>query len=253
MVISLDPTGIEALDEILGGGIPRPSGNLMIGTSGSGKTVLAKQIAVNMLQQGCAVSYYCIDSNADTVKEDLTELGVDVEAYQEQELLFFLDLFSKAVERVGGSYQSFEPGTSVLQSGLQFSDLVDLGRKFTMKNIKKGIREIVLMDSITTLFLMSDAKEVFHYTQTLKYATRFANAIGIALHHIDILDTKIENALYGFADGIIKLDRSNESSFGTITGTISIVRMGKQKYLPGNFYYEVTGNRINISTVVGIV
>ena len=98
MVISLDPTGIEALDEILGGGIPRPSGNLMIGPSGSGKTVLAKEIAVNMLQQGCAVSYYCIDNSADTVKEDLKELGVDVETYQEQELLFFLDLFSKAVE-----------------------------------------------------------------------------------------------------------------------------------------------------------
>ena len=53
----LDSTGIEELDKILGGGLPRPSTIGLIGPLGSGKSILARQIAANMLKAGCAVTY----------------------------------------------------------------------------------------------------------------------------------------------------------------------------------------------------
>src|ERR1700677_5146456 len=39
------PTGVRGLDDILGGGIPEFSFNIIAGTPGSGKTTLAHQIA----------------------------------------------------------------------------------------------------------------------------------------------------------------------------------------------------------------
>ena len=38
------PTGVPGLDQILGGGLPEFSFNLIAGTPGAGKTTLAQQI-----------------------------------------------------------------------------------------------------------------------------------------------------------------------------------------------------------------
>lgn len=252
----MDSTGIDALDEILGGGFLRPSANLLAGPKGSGKKVLLKELAISMLQQGYAVSYYCIDDSADQVRADLAYMALPVADYEAASLLFFVDIFSKAVNNVKDSWKNEEPIASVLMSGLQFSDLVNMGREFTLKNMKRRINEVVLMDSITPFFLMSDTREVYHYLQTLKYATRFANAIGIGLHHTGLLENKLENALYGFPDVIIHMEQTSENEFlvnETVNGTISVVRMTGHAHKKGKFYYEVMDRRLSISTIVGIV
>jgi archaellum biogenesis ATPase FlaH len=131
-----------------------------------------------------------------------------------------------------------------------------MGREFTLKNMKRRINEVVLMDSITPFFLMSDTREVYHYLQTLKYATRFANAIGIGLHHTGLLENKLENALYGFPDVIIHMEQTSENEFlvnETVNGTISVVRMTGHAHKKGKFYYEVMDRRLSISTIIGIV
>ena len=42
-------TGIDGLDAILEGGLPRPSANLLIGPVGCGKLVLARELVGNLL------------------------------------------------------------------------------------------------------------------------------------------------------------------------------------------------------------
>lgn len=247
----LESTGIEDLDKILGGGLPRPSTIGLLGPLGSGKSILSREIAANMLKAGNAVNVYAIDQSADEIRYSLRAMDVDVEKYEKEGTLFFMDIFSRGVEKMKESYTKFEPGSSVLQSGLQFSDLIEMGREFTLKNLKK--KQLGLMDSITPLFLMSDVREVFHYCQTLKYATRFANAIGIAVHHTGVLEQKLENALFGFADGIIELEKSSDISGGQIYGNLNVIRMLTQKFLRGKFYYEVKNDRFSVSAVAGIV
>ncbi len=44
------PTGIAGLDEITGGGLPRGRTTLLVGGSGSGKTILALQFLVDGAQ-----------------------------------------------------------------------------------------------------------------------------------------------------------------------------------------------------------
>lgn len=248
----MDPTGIEELDKILGGGVPRPSTIGLVGPLGSGKSTLARQIAANALKMGCAVTYYSIDQSGDETRKALEDMGVDVKNYEEQSSLCFIDIFRRGVDRMKNSYTKFESGSSVLASGLQFSDLIEMGRDFTLKNMKR--RHLGLMDSITPLFLTSDSKEVFHYCQVLKYATRFVNAIGIAVHHTGVLEEKTENALFGFADGVIEMKKKSDAiSGGPVVGGLRVVRMGNQPFLPGTYYYEVKEGRVRISLVPGLL
>jgi len=248
----LEPTGVEELDKILGGGIPRPSTVGLVGPLGSGKSTLGRQIAANMLKKGYAVTYYSIDQSGDETRRALEAIGVGVKSYEEQNSLCFIDIFKRGVERMQSSYTKFEPGSSVLSSGLQFSDLVELGRDFTLRNIKR--KHLGIMDSITPLFLTSDTKEIFHYCQVLKYATRFVNAIGIAIHHTAVLEEKTENALFGFADGVIEMKKKTDAiSGGPIVGGLRVARMGNQQYVSGTYYYEVTNRDVRISLVPGIL
>lgn len=248
----MDTTGIEELDKILGGGLPRPSTIGLVGPLGSGKSTLARQIAANMLKMGVAVTYYSIDQSGDETRLALESIGVDAKGYEDQNSLCFIDIFKRGVERMETSYTKLESGSSVLSSGLQFSDLIEMGRDFTLKNIKR--KHLGLMDSITPLFLTSDSKEIFHYCQVLKYATRFVNAIGIAIHHTGVLEDKTENALFGFADGVIEMKRKSDAmTGGPIVGGLRVVRMGNQPFLPGTYYYEVKDGRVQISLVPGIL
>lgn len=247
----MESTGIEALDKILGGGLPRPSTILIKGPLGSGKSTLAQQIFVNLFKASYAAMYYAIDNSADDARNSLIEIGVDVAKYEQEKSLYFLDVFTRGVAKVQDSYMKKESGSSVLQSGLQFSDLIEMGRDFTLKNM--GKKQVVLLDSFTPLLLMSDTREVFQYCQTLKYATRFANAIGIATYHTEVLDEKIENALLGFADGIIEMKKSGNVTSGPLIGNILVERMFNQPFLKGNFYYEIKNNKITISSIPGIV
>jgi circadian clock protein KaiC len=85
------PTGIEGLDEIIGGGLPKSRTTLITGGAGSGKTVLALQTLVNGArlwgEAGIFVAFeensHQIFTNADSFDWDLPGL--------EREKLFFLD------------------------------------------------------------------------------------------------------------------------------------------------------------------
>lgn len=252
----MDSTGIEALDEILGGGLPRPSGNLIAGPKRSAKSILIKELVTSMLQQGRAVSYYTIDDSADQARTDLATLGLDVDAYEKTQQLCFMDIFSRAVDNVADSWVNHKPGETVLMSGLHFTDLVEMGREFTMQNLKRHIPEVVVMESLTPFFLMNETREVFHYLQTLKYATRFAKAIGIAVHHTGLLDTAVENTLYSFSDVVLQMEQTRTTQHGSAestSGTLSVVRTTAQTHRTGRFYYEVLNGRLLISTLFGIL
>ena len=86
------PTGIAGLDEITGGGLPRGRTTLLVGGSGSGKTILALQYLVHGAQKrdepGIFVAFEetpaRIVSNAETFGWNLAEL-------QQQDKLYFMD------------------------------------------------------------------------------------------------------------------------------------------------------------------
>jgi circadian clock protein KaiC len=54
------PSGVPGLDEILGGGVPELSFNLIAGTPGSGKTTLAQQVMFNLASVDRPALYFTV-------------------------------------------------------------------------------------------------------------------------------------------------------------------------------------------------
>ena len=97
---AVEPTGIKVLDDLLGGGLPRPSAVGIIGAVGSGKSSLVRQLAVTMLERDFRVLYYAIDESAEDVRESVATYGIDVGKYESEGRLSFIDIFALGVDSI---------------------------------------------------------------------------------------------------------------------------------------------------------
>ena len=79
------PTGIQGLDEITGGGLPRGRPTLLCGSAGSGKTMLASEFLVHgALQYGEPGVFMMFEESAEELAQNLRSLGVDLEKLEKQ-------------------------------------------------------------------------------------------------------------------------------------------------------------------------
>ncbi|MCF8081644.1 MAG: circadian clock protein KaiC [Deltaproteobacteria bacterium] len=83
--LAKSPTGIQGLDEITGGGLPRGRPTLVCGSAGSGKTLLAMEFmvhgAVQYDEPGVFVSF---EENEEDLKENVASFGWDLSALSKQ-------------------------------------------------------------------------------------------------------------------------------------------------------------------------
>jgi circadian clock protein KaiC len=81
-------TGIEGLDEITGGGLPRGRPTLVCGSSGCGKTLLAAEFLVRgVLQFGEPGVFMAFEETAEDLTRNLRSLGFDLDKLVDQNKL----------------------------------------------------------------------------------------------------------------------------------------------------------------------
>ncbi|HLC10499.1 MAG TPA: ATPase domain-containing protein, partial [Candidatus Bathyarchaeia archaeon] len=155
---ALQPTGIPILDKVTGGGFPRPSAIALMGPIGSGKSSLVRELVTNFIRQGCSLLYYCIDDPADIVKLGLEDHHIAVDKIEQEGRLEFVDMFSLGAQKLAESLPKMDP-SEILEETLKFQDLLSYGRNFALK---PGMGpKIIVMDSITPFFLLTEARKVF--------------------------------------------------------------------------------------------
>ena len=90
--VSRSPTGIEGLDSMIGGGIPRGRVVLVSGGPGTGKTTLAVQFLVNgILKYGENGIFVSLDEPQHKIFEEARILGWDLEKLCREQKLAFVD------------------------------------------------------------------------------------------------------------------------------------------------------------------
>lgn len=240
---TLQPTGVALLDKVTGGGFPRPAAVSLMGPIGSGKSTLLRELGANFLRQGCRVLYYCIDDPADVVKLGLEDHHIAVSKVEEEGRLEFVDMFSLGAQKLAESLPRMDPG-EIMEETLKFQDLLSLGREFALRPTDQP--KIIVMDSVTPFFLLTEARRVFQYVQVMRYLARMAGALTLAAFHTEVVDPSIENATANLADGVIEM-RKRTGEVLLKGGTLKVLRMGRNLTPSRGYYYQITNQGIVFS------
>ncbi|WP_309492997.1 RAD55 family ATPase [Candidatus Hecatella orcuttiae] len=86
------PTGIEGLDEILGGGLPQGRNILVIGGPGTGKTILSAQYLCNGISMFNEKGLYItLEEDVSSLKRELSKLDLNFEKHEKDGMLKIVD------------------------------------------------------------------------------------------------------------------------------------------------------------------
>ena len=75
------PSGIQALDELLGGGIERGTSTLLVGAPGTGKSSVAVQFALSAAQRGETAALFIFDESIATMLTRARGMGMDLHPF----------------------------------------------------------------------------------------------------------------------------------------------------------------------------
>ncbi len=158
-------TGVPGLDELLHGGIPEGRATLITGRSGTGKTVLALQIAATLARRGLPVIFVAVEETPEDLRTSADALNFDYSGLLAAQKLCFAD-----ASRLDGS---------TIVTGEY--DLEGLSHRLEALAGQIGARALVL-DSATALFSPRPALEELrsHFFQ-LVAALRSLNLTSIIL------------------------------------------------------------------------
>lgn len=81
------PSGNEALDNLLGGGLPKGTSTLLLGPAGTGKSTISTQFAVTAAKRGERCALFIFDENLSTFRSRSRKLGIAVEPHIESGMM----------------------------------------------------------------------------------------------------------------------------------------------------------------------
>ena len=213
------PSGVRGLDEILGGGIPEFSFNIIAGMPGCGKTTLAHQIVFANATAAKPALYFTV----------LGEPALKMLRYQQQFSFFDETKLGKAIRFINLSDIVLEQDLSTV--------LAEITRQVTAAN-----PSVVVVDSFRTVVrkAMSGAgeAEMPSFVQRLAQfltgweATTFL--VGEYVH-----DEIRDNPLFTIADGLFWLSQVAERN--SVVRKLQIVKLRGQETVPGLHTIRISG------------
>lgn len=103
-------TGIESLNKFTEGGFEKNSVNLLVGSSGSGKSIFAVQFLIEGIKKGEKCLYVTFEEKKEEFFSNMIDFGWDLEKLEKEEKFLFLEYSPEKVrtmlEEGGGSIES---------------------------------------------------------------------------------------------------------------------------------------------------
>ena len=218
-------TGIPGLDDLLGGGIPEFSFNLIAGAPGCGKTTLAHQLMFSLAAPDCRAIFFTV----------LGEPSLKMLRYQQQ--FSFFD-FSKTGESV-----KFVNLADEIISGNY--DLV-LAR--IVEETKAFMPSLIFVDSFRSIVQASQyhdkgQSDLQHFVQRLSMQMTSWHATTFLIG--EYVENEAQTGpVYTIADGIFWLSQSAQRN--SVVRKIQIVKMRGQANSPGSHTFRIGKDGLHI-------
>jgi circadian clock protein KaiC len=212
------PTGVPGLDEILGGGLPEFSFNIIAGAPGSGKTTLAHQIVFTNATPERPALYFTI----------LGEPALKMLRYQQQYTFFDQAKLNNAVRFINLSQVVLE------------NDL-DAVLEEIAKEVEKASPGIVVVDSFRTVVRKalggSTEVELQSFIQRLALLLTSWQATTFLVG--EYVEGEIrDNPVFTVSDGLLWLYQASDRN--SILRKLQIVKLRGQASVPGLHTFRIT-------------
>ena len=144
-------TGINGLDEMLHGGLPRGRTILVVGSPGSGKTTFAMQFLVGGGNLGEPGLYISLEEKPERMKANLSSFGWNLDTLEHDGKITFIDAteLRKPSKRIGSSLASPEDRITLTLPEVTLGSLLRTIRRVAAE---EGTQRIIV-DPINSLML----------------------------------------------------------------------------------------------------
>jgi len=168
-------SGVPGFDSLIEGGFESESINLVVGGSGSGKTIFALQFLLEGVKKGESVLYVTFEEKKSEFYNNMKILGWDLEKLENSGKFFFLEYSPEKVkvtlEEGGGTIESLvlknKVKRLVIDSITSFSFLFE--GDFSKKQANLGLFDIINKWDCTTLLTVQSDPSKKESSQTIDF------------------------------------------------------------------------------------
>ncbi|MGZ3237142.1 MAG: RAD55 family ATPase [Burkholderiaceae bacterium] len=219
------PTGVPGLDDLLGGGLPEFSFNLLAGTPGSGKTTLAHQMMFSLVTPERRALFFTV----------LGESPIKMLRYQQQFPFFDINKVNQSIKFVNLSADLLEGN---------FDRVLDR----ISEEVKNFSPSLVFVDSFRSVVQAAKAMDagasgLQHFVQQLGMRMSSWQATTFLIG--EYLTPEAESSpVFTVADGIIWM--SQQLHRDAMMRKIQVVKMRGQAQSPGVHTFRITDTGVEI-------
>lgn len=219
------PTGVPGLDQILGGGLPEFSFNVIAGAPGAGKTTLAQQIMFALATPERPALYFTV----------IGEPPLKMLRYQQQYSFF-------DAARVGESVRYINLSEDVINGTLEKL----LAR--IVQEVEATSPGVVIVDSFRTVAQAlhhgaHDTGDLQHFVQQLAVRLTSWQATTFLVGEYQPEEAE-HNPVFTVADGLIWLVQSLDRN--SMVRKMQIMKMRGQAPIPGLHTFRITGDGLQV-------
>jgi circadian clock protein KaiC len=219
------PTGVPGLDQILGGGLPEFSFNLIAGAPGSGKTTLAQQLMFGLSNPNRSALYFTV----------VGEPPLKMLRYQQQFTFFDLARVNESVRYVNLS-QDVVSGT-----------LEKLLARI-VQEVEATSPAVVIVDSFRTVAQAAeraqhDVLDLPHFTQQLAVRLTGWEATTFLVGEYHPSEAE-RNPVFTVADGLLWLNQSLDRN--SMVRKMQVMKMRGQAPIPGLHTFRITNDGVQV-------